>query len=964
MSAIDFIGIPAFRTPEDNSPDWSGTVQQHLQRENPTLGKSQKVVDAFKSMASNRKLIASTCNESTQPTDNRVTEGFIQGPIKEYLQLLRFAQSHLPLSSGAIKGLTFAWKATNGSKKTTKQTSPNSMFEVCNVLSVAANCYVRVAQREIALNGVEGAKAAYKLFQNAAGLSEHVDTLLKHFPPTDRFGGDMSDAGNEQLTKLYLAYAHHAAQLKVELESPTKYSLLSKLAMEGANTYAAVSSLAKRCIADGRVTTKDMPLDVADTAAFAGYILKAKANFFLAQELIAKDAYGEGIGRCNNALDALNLANQLVNSVSREERNWLNTFRVKVDTFADKAVNDNSTLHWDRVAKNLPDPEAIGKPMGKPTPYDQVMSLNTTGTNAKMTDPFFGIIPLHVLDKVNQYRNKVRETVQNISESVASHKNRTRAALQAQNVHSAIQVATSDNQNRGLIPPSLRKRILEIRGITDPAQQARYNDLEEGKQIEQLVEKFDHINNVVEFCHNRIRDVLAKLANEEHEDAVKREAYGAKVWGEIRKPLREHPDGKAIYGSIDEYNAAIAKYVDEPLQRAKSLLQANLRDACTIDWPLEDLNKLMPFAKSTEAKHSSEAAMAQINKLQAILKQIDENDAAEQTKIDDLRALIESDEIAHLLSSTPAEQHDQLLETSRRALADRLSLITAHMNATDELVAEADAAMTTYATLQSTDAITNEVQAVCNTIMESINLYEVILQDANDIGKFVDTVSEQIEATASAAESLILTRSMEMEELVVSLDGQVAAKIQEMHRQEAIKSEADQSRAKQEELRARLAALEAGRQGSHPPTSGNPHPTSGGPGHQQPYGSHQAPPATHQAPPAAYQYNQPPPQPYQQPPPPQQYQQPVPQQPYGYYRPSSGGPPQGNTFAPGQPPAPMQAPPTGFHQPMPAYPPNTNAPQWAPNMPPQQLQPQPNGQPAYPPTQYSYPANYTPQFNV
>lgn len=819
MATSDVFSLPQFRYPDESGGIWCQAAHAQLTKENPAMGKSQKVTEAFANMTVNRRLIASVCNEDTAPTDNRLTEGFIQGPIRDYIQVLHYAQSHMNLAAGCnIKNLNFSWKAVNYQRKVAKVSAAAAAFEYASMLSVAANCYMRIAQREITLNGVEGAKAAFKYFQNAAGLYAHIGTprFLKGFPhdPKAQHNGELTEAGNSQMARLALAYAHHAALIKAEQEMPTKYTILSKLAMEGSNAYNSLAQAAKAGSADGSCYLRDMPLDIEDACALAASILKGKANFYLATEHVEKQAFGAGIGRCNKALDALNLAEQLASSspaVSDAQRTALAAFKQRVNTYADKAVHENSTLYFDRVQQGLSDPEASGRPFGKATPFEQVFPLAASTSAAKANDPFFGIIPVHVLGTVTKWRNTLRETTGRLAESVAAHRQRTAAKLQECGITAAIQVASAEQGVRGRLPKELRDRILAARGITDPAAAASYSDAEGGAAIEGLVGSIDHINNVLVVCVEAIAAVEAKFDAEAHEDAVRREAYGEKVWGAIRKPLRETPDGKAIIDSLSDYKAAIQKEAEEPLDRAKRLLQANLREALIIDWPLADLHKLMPLTDTAVAKEVSEQAKAAVEAMQQIVNEIAENEKNANDRVGELKALAESDEMAHLLSSVPFEQHQAILDEGRSGFNDRLALVSSLMNATDRLVVSAHEAMERYATVQSGDAVTTETQEVCNKINNALNIFEASRSDVAAIGLFVNNVSNQIENTGHAADSLVLVRAAEAEELSGSLDQQVAERVAELERQTAAKKEAEDSRIRQEQLKAELAWLESER---------------------------------------------------------------------------------------------------------------------------------------------------------
>eukprot|EP01084_Bolivina_argentea_P112565 200757_1 len=127
--------------------------------------------------------------------------------------------------------------------------------------------------------------------------------------------------------------------------------------------------------------------------------------------------------------------------------NWVHGVQAHISQLLAGAQNKNDTVYFARVAKNLPLPETLGRPMGKPTPAEGVLLRPTDEPN-----PFKGIVPVHVSSVVSDYKSKMNEALLQASSQVLDHRDRCNRNVEHLGVHQTINTAERGDAKKAQIP--------------------------------------------------------------------------------------------------------------------------------------------------------------------------------------------------------------------------------------------------------------------------------------------------------------------------------------------------------------------------------------------------------------------------------------------------------------------------------------------------------------------------------
>eukprot|EP00758_Cryptobia_borreli_P004205 Tbor_TRINITY_DN4239_c0_g1::TRINITY_DN4239_c0_g1_i1::g.23945::m.23945 len=996
-----FIPIP-FRTDGGGIkvPDYS-LLQQYLNTRSPTIASSDSVITAIQQLTEKRREIVSVCTKAgdvvnrrgsetvkTSKTDisTEVTSSFVNGTISEYLQLLFYAQAHMPLSDvdapAPLSKLCYTWTVQGVPKRSKSQGGSveeitgvnNSMYEVCSVLINAAACHSLIAQDEIEKSGEggEGIKEAFKNLQIAWGILEKVSEISPIGLLNQRHGdaltaatgdsnlnsnkpllaiSDLSEGGLKLFKSILAANAHHCGLIKIEMSMKDKYDLLSRSAMEAYELYTEAGALAKAAATNRHFDTSattGVPYEIS--CAFAAGIMKAKANYYLGvKSHLVDDDIGEALGRYRSALVMIEWCEQMNNDVVTKEKMWLQAVKGMIVQENAQLTQENNTIYMRPIKRDLDDPDRSGKALGKPIECSlyggSTSSVNNSTQGAsssssshatgqhlkKIHDPFFGVVPFHILSIINDHSAKVRNIVKQCRESVTNHKSRTKSLIHALGVTAVIdasQAETTSNASPKL-PTVISDKIIALRQQAEGQfeslnSSAKSNTRKTRTPITQhsVGSLGDTITNSLVYCKDlrysiigQLQDIKTELEKEAILDSMKRKQYGSAVWDAKRKPASTLPEGLAIQRAIAEFSGSIDKWLTTPMDRAKKAFMQNLQDNMNandaleqggklsfadridlslLDWPLDELDKLMPLNRSQYGSRSKE--IEKINKLikslRGNLERIDELYDEIQIKLNDIWAVVDSDNIAFQLSSAAKDKHTQIIVEAQKDLNTTITNeITSRLCTVDKISIQVEEDVSALAIHQSSDPFADEVRELSRSLEKTISLYETISQDTQSALLFAANIFEQVSDTLDSTKSFVTCRKLEAEEISIKLDHELAEKIRIIEdRESAIR----ESRAKQEAIEARIRELEGnhvrpGYDGSHnhPPIprdntnvmpgqqyGQNPPMSMGGTVSQFPTLSHLPPPdqygsyssGSHGVPP--YQY---PPQHHQGPPAQQQY---------------------------------------------------------------------------------------------
>ncbi|KPA81017.1 hypothetical protein ABB37_04390 [Leptomonas pyrrhocoris] len=825
-----FVYMP-FRRGEKDIPDWS--LLSRYVATNHSSSNTTTVDDAIKSMGAFHNTIVKTCTlDDAKRTPN---ESFIKHTLLRYCRLVGQAQAHLPLHSGMVsKNLHFLWR--DSFDESAKYDSTNSNSELVSCIYNLAASYAFVATTQAHTGTTEDVKEAYKNFQAAAGYYEMVTSMLGRLPSDQLTKGDMKKDSLTMLTRLCLAEAHHCGYLKAEEALKAKPDMLSKIAAEAARQYDEVLSMFKTSVWLSKKVANAKDVETLLTSNVI--IFKARAHMHLAVRDEAGGELGEAIGHYRKAQEHLAKLPRMPNQPLTI---WVNSIVTSVNSAEDKAEKSNNSVYFARVPKEVPEPEGLPRPLGTATEHESFVRF----TSKRGEDAFFGIIPSHIAKTASEWRGKQRNLV-NVCTSAAAHTRKsTQTKLQQLGVVAAIQTMSGEMRGRGRVPEPLRTTLLQLRedNKTDTGATASVTDV--------LMGNVNTCNAMYEVADNKLKEVKAELEKDKKVDERFKEAYGEKMWRAVHPATDETPDYRSINAAIAEHEKGLRQWVIVPFNAAKKTMETNMRDIARLDWPIADLDALMPFVETKEARQQSTQVMALVKKLQELMEtkeRLEKEQTAEEKVLQDK---LESDDVVFSISSVEPSQRDAVLAKGAQDISDAIERVNAKVREEKALLPNAEKIMEELGTLQSTDPLAEEIQKVSNSLENACSVYQELKKEFASILQYTNKAVDDIDGTLGSARSYTMSRELQAQEVQSRLDEQIAAKMSEMQEAE---NQISESRRRQEELQSQIASLQQQvppnryQQGQPPPQQAPPQP--------QFYQMPSTVPTT--APATAYQYPPPP----------------------------------------------------------------------------------------------------------
>ncbi|XQJ28132.1 BRO1-like domain/ALIX V-shaped domain binding to HIV, putative [Leishmania guyanensis] len=845
-----FIFLP-FRLGEKDIPDWS--LCSRYIATNHASNNTTTVDDAIKSMAAYHNTIVKACTLSdSKQTPN---ESFINHTLLRYCRLVGQAQAHLPLHSGHVsKNLKFVWY--DSFDDGTKYESTNSNSELVSCVYNLAASYAYVAVTQAHTGSMEEVKSAYKHFQNAAGYYEMVTSMLDRLPPDQLTKGDMKRDSLAMLTRLCLAQAHHCGYLKAEETMKGKHDVLSKITVEAAKQYEDVLSSFKNS-----VWLKKRAANAKDVEAHLGAnvcIFKARAHLHLGIKSEEEGEMGEAIAHYRKAKEHLM---KLPRMTTQSLTVWVNSIVTSANTVEEKAEKANASVYFARIPKDVPQPEGLPRSLGTATVHPGFVRFVST----REEDPFFGIVSAHIAKTVSAWREKQRNLVHVCTTAAANTRKSTQAKLQTLGVVAAIQAMSGEFQGRNRVPEPLRSNILKLReeNKTPSGATCSVTDI--------LMSSVSACSELYQAAENKLKEVSAELEKDSETDGHYVEAYGEKMWRAVHPVSNQTPDYCTISAAISEHEKGLQRWLVKPFNEAKMMMEEHIRNIARLDWPIADLDALMPFVETKEARQQSGRVMALVEKLKELVETRAriENEQAEEEKV--LQDKLESDDLVFSISSVESTQRDAILAKGSKDISDAIEKVNEKVRQERELVPKAEELMEQIGTLQSTDPMAVEIQKVSNGLENACSIYQDLKKDFASVVQYGTKAIDEIEATLREAKSYTTSRELQAREVQSRLDAQIAAKMSQM---QDVESQIAESRRRQEMLQQQIASLQ--QQTQQQPAYQYPPPSL------QQLPQQQYPPPQQQYPPPQQQY--PPPQQQYPPPQQQQYNQipPAPSVPYQY----------------------------------------------------------------------------------
>ncbi|KAG5501515.1 hypothetical protein JKF63_03344 [Porcisia hertigi] len=833
-----FILLP-FRLGEKDTPDW--LLCSRYIATNHSSNNTTTVEDAIKSMAAYHNTIVKTCTlDDSKRTPN---ESFINFTLLRYCRLVGQAQAHLPLHSGKVsKNLKFVWWDSFDVSAKYESTNSNSELVSC-VYNLAAS-YVYVAVTQAHMGSSDGVKEAFKHFQTAAGYYEMVHSMLNRLPPDQLTKGDMKQESLTMLSRLCLAQAHHCAYLKAEEGMKSKPDMLSKIATEAAKLYEDVLSSFKTSVWLTKKAARAKEVEAHLSANVC--IFTARAYLHLGVQYEDSGEIGEAIAHYRKAKEHLG---KLPRMPTQPLTLWVNSIVTSANTAEDKAERANMSVYFARIPKEVPEPVGLPRPIGMAMTHPSFVRFVST----RGEDPFFGIIPAHIAKTVSVWREKQRNLVNLCTAAAAHTRKSTQEKLQTLGVVAAIQAMSGEFQGRGRVPEPLRSNLLKLRDENKSPGGAT------SSLIEILMTSVHTCSEMYQIADSKLKEVRAELEKDQKTDERYVAAYGEQMWRAVHPASNTTPDYCSISAAICEHEESLEKWLVTPFNEAKKTMEENMRNIARLDWPIADLDALLPFVDTKEARQQSGKVMELVVKLKEFLdaKEDIERAQAEGEKV--LHDKLESDDVTFGISSVESTQRDAILANCAQEISDAIEKVNEKVRQERELVPQVESLMEKIGTLQSADPITAEIQKVSNGLENARSLYQELRKELASIAQYGTKAIDDIDAVLNNAKSYTMVREIQAQEVQSRLDAQIAAKMSEM---QDVENQIAQSRQRQEALQQQIASLQ-----EQVPQ-----------GHYAQYGQHQQVPQQvayqyHQAPsttPAAYAY---PPPPSEAPPGPPSYDQ-------------------------------------------------------------------------------------------
>ncbi|CBH17136.1 BRO1-like domain/ALIX V-shaped domain binding to HIV, putative [Trypanosoma equiperdum] len=780
----DLLPLLPFRRGKKDSVDWTLCIRYISS--NFTSNYTSNVESALRQMNSFHHTIVQTCHEDATQAP---TESFIEEKLTPYCKLVAMVQSHLPLHGGLVHGdLRFIWY---DSFDGTKYESKNANLELLSCVYNLAASWAYIGAQQTRDGLVDKLKVASKAFQNATGYYEMAEGLLSRLPP-ELATGDLTHESLSLLKRICAAMTHHCAYLKAEIDMKDNHSVLSKIAREGGKVYQIVATSLKESAwyTNSRRGSKAVLLEQELRTLCC--VFNARAHLHVAEVHSNANDQGIAVAHFNEAQKHLQ---QIEKLHSVELRSWISSIISNVNKGNERALSMNNTVYFCRVPNEVEPPAGLPRPLGKATEHQSFFAFESTREN----DPLFGIVPAHIASTAAGWRDRQRSLVSACSTSSRSTRKRAAELLQRLGVTAVIEVLSGETKDRGRVPAQLRSKIESL----------RRNKAGEAVNIVQT------LVNMVKICDKiyvSVQEVVKKVKNELEEerrrDAQYMETYGNSMWRGMCCSASEVQQYHSIQVAIGKYEEDLQRELVEPFGQAKIVLDENLKCLGRLDWPMEDLDALMPFTKTEDVRQQSEKVLQQIERLKKLTACIHELEASQNNRLQELEHALETDDVARALSAVEESQYQVVMAKESKKISDMIDGVSSSVRKEEEVLREIEEVVESLAVLRSSDPILEEAEKVCNTLECGCSAYAELHRDFSNIVKKGSAILKGLEVVLSSAKSFVATRKSEAEQIRVSLDEQIAHKIAELEHKKESERAVEESQRRQEELQLQVQLLE------------------------------------------------------------------------------------------------------------------------------------------------------------
>ncbi|KAH8617861.1 BRO1 like domain [Trypanosoma vivax] len=572
-----FVLLP-FRHTKEGVPDWTRCLK-YITTNYP--GNNVAAAEsALRRMNSLQQTISKTCCDGSKTPP---TESFVENTLMPYCKLVAMAQGHLPLYGKNIEsGFVFyaKWSFDNGQK----EESNNSNLELLSAIYNLAASTAYVASHQVVHGGINSIVKSFKWFQNAAGYYSMVESLLYRLPP-ELVRGDFTPGSLQLFQRVCLVMAHHCAYLKAEIDMKNNHVMLSKIAREGGKLYDEATAALLSSDWHSYCAKNSYMRTIEQVLKSNSQVFYARSHLHIAAMHLTADELGPALGHFEKAQDYLSEVEKLPLS---ELRDWISSIIINVNKEHEKALSLNASVFHCRVPNDVEAPVGLPRPLGKATRH-----VDFTAFESKRNeDPFFGIIPGHVVDLVSQWRERQRVTVNSCISKCENSRDRTTEMCQKLGVTAILEVLSGETKNRGRLPATLCEKIKSIRTG------------EGGGTVEivpSLLNMVKRCDDIYLEAKKIMKQVEEELEGENQKNEVYLKSYGS-MWRSARAPASETAEYMSIRHAMETHEQALNNVLVVPFSHAKGLMEANLRGLSRLDWSMSDLDALMPFAETSESR--------------------------------------------------------------------------------------------------------------------------------------------------------------------------------------------------------------------------------------------------------------------------------------------------------------------------------------------------------------------------
>jgi hypothetical protein len=749
--------------------DLAGTIKRHV-KEKHSKECAEQHDDAFKKFHKVRQDSVDVCNTHLSATiaapSNSLSESIIHSNLYHYSVLLQFANRHFPLSDGKVYGVQYNWKDAFTGKST--RTTVNSFTDLSSVLYNAAALWSIMAARE-PKDSQQGLKNAFQLYQQAAGVLEaiHVKLIPNYAAGTSvddqtQIAFEIGKDGLEVCMAILLTYANHCGYLKAVATS--KHGLLSKLALEVSNSYAAVGRSMRQ---QGTDIVSDAYTNIMD---YWEKVFLARSHWHLAAEVGAADV---DIATC---IARLRIVHSTLEGASRVANSNLKAHIQDMMRSAGQQLEAcerlNSTVYTERIPKTVPDPVGTGgKSLAKCTPLTPLMEA--TGISV---DPFSDIVPVHIATAANVYKEQLAEKVKTHIRGIHAHREKIRNNIHKMGAMGLIEALDAASRKDEQLPAPLEQRIKRVHA-------------EGGSNaLKGLLDSVGSIKQLAELCKGIIDGCVNSIA-----------ACPPRAIGETDMEL------ETTYTTATQLQVDVQELLGR-LGKQDAKIKRNEEGLRKVSWSLKDIAVLMP-SKGTDLSSNgeSEAQQQLLVQMRTAIGDLGLQEEVELNSLNELQSMLEQEDITNKLASLPHDRHQSVLEQAVKRYGEILLLLNENAQKSTTTYNTVARIVTEINNMQAANVVSCQRASWVNELDNACSLYFDIRGALRELSQVASQQSGQTERLKETIDTIVFIRKSETEERDRQEREAEDRRRAELDRRNRMDKEHADCKQRQDDLRVQLA---------------------------------------------------------------------------------------------------------------------------------------------------------------